>query len=129
MRLIITDSASKWFQNNYALKVGDGIRLYGKTVQPRNVQHGPRQCFAPERNLANATVVESREGINYHINFDDSWFFSGLITLVDYRRGDPYPSFFFQREEEGKKVTVDNFTDENVDASTAASSKFEDYWE
>lgn len=37
--------------------------------------------------------------------------------------------FFFQREENGQTVTADNFTGENVDATTGASSKFEDYWE
>ena len=129
MKLIITNSASKWFQNNYALKPGDGVRIYGKTVQPRNVQHGPRQGFTPEKDLSKATVVEKKDGINYHINFNDSWFFSGLVTLIDYRNNDQWPVFFFQREENGQTVTADNFTGENVDATTGASSKFEDYWE
>ena len=113
MKLIITNSASKWFQNNYALKPGDG----------------PRQGFTPEKDLSKATVVEKKDGINYHINFNDSWFFSGLVTLIDYRNNDQWPVFFFQREENGQTVTADNFTGENVDATTGASSKFEDYWE
>lgn len=129
MKLIITNSASKWFQNNYALKPGDGVRIYGKTVQPRNVHHGLRQGFTPEKDLSKATVVEKKDGINYHINFNDSWFFSGLVTLIDYRNNDQWPVFFFQREENGQTVTADNFTGENVDATTGASSKFEDYWE
>ena len=60
MKLIITDSANKWFQDNYGLKSGDGVRIYGKTVQPRDVHHGPWQGFAPENDLSNATIVEKK---------------------------------------------------------------------
>lgn len=127
VKLIITDSASKWFQSHYALKPGDGIKLYGKTVQPRNVKHGSWQGFTLENDLINAAVVESKDGINYHVDFDDSWFFSGLVTLIDYQNGDSEPSFSFQRAE--GTVTEANFTGENVDATTGASSRFEDYWE
>ena len=129
MKLIITNIASKWFQDNYDLKPGDWVRIYGKTIQPRDVHHGPRQGFAPERDLSNATVIEKKDGINYHINFNDSWFFSGLVTLINSQNNDQYPAFFFQREENGQVVTADNFIGENVDATTGASSKFEDYWE
>lgn len=38
MQLIITDTASKWFQQKYNLVSGDGIKLYGKTIQPHNVK-------------------------------------------------------------------------------------------
>ncbi|MCI1974851.1 MAG: Fe-S cluster assembly protein HesB [Limosilactobacillus sp.] len=128
MKLIITDNASKWFQNKYALQTGDGIKLYGKTVQPRDVRHGPWQGFTPEKKLINAAIVEKKDGINYHINFEDAWFFSGLITLIDYRINDEQPLFNFQRET-ARPTTINTFSAEDVDASTGASSKFEDYWE
>ncbi|MBU3829292.1 MAG: Fe-S cluster assembly protein HesB [Candidatus Limosilactobacillus merdavium] len=126
MKLLITDTASKWFQDNFNLQAGDGVRFFGKTTQPHHVKHGPNQGYAVENDVKQATVVETKNKINYHINFDDAWFFSGLITLVDYREGDPQPQFLFQREEEKKDG---NFTAEDVDATTGASRNFEEFWE
>lgn len=120
MQLIITDAASKWFQDKFELTNGNGIKLYGKTVQPHNVKHSSRQGYAVEDNLGNATVVTEKDGINYHINFEDGWFFSGMITTVDYHVGDEQPIFTFSWEHNGNS---------DVDASTGASSKYEEYWE
>ena len=97
MKLIITDSANKWFQDNYGLKSGDGVRKYGKTDPPRDDHHGPWQGIDPENDLSTATIVAKKDGKNYHINFNDSWFFSGLVTLINYQNNNQYPAFFFQR--------------------------------
>ncbi|MBB1063673.1 HesB/YadR/YfhF family protein [Limosilactobacillus fastidiosus] len=129
MKLIVTAAANKWFKNTYVLQAGDGIKFYGKTVQPHNVKHSSRQGFSPERDLGRATLIRKKDGINYHINFDDSWFFSGLVTLVDFHSGDEQPSFYFQREGSDLTINESDFSAENVDATTSASSKFEDYWE
>ena len=64
MQLIITDTASKWFQHKYNLVSGDGIKLYGKTIQPHNVKHGPKQGYEPESTLDEATIVITEDGIN-----------------------------------------------------------------
>lgn len=120
MQLVITAAAHKWFQQQFNLASGDGIKLYGKTIQPHNVKHGPQQGYALESTLDEATTVITKEGINYHINFADAWFFSGLIVTVDYDQGDREPNFLFKREEDG---------DPNVDAATGASRKYEEYWE
>lgn len=120
MQLIITDNASQWFKKNLNLTSGSGIKLYGKTVQPHNVKHSPEQGYAVEDNLDNATVVTEKDGISYHINFDDGWFFSGMIVTVDYIENDAQPTFNFKWEHNGNT---------DVDASTGASSKYEEYWE
>lgn len=129
MKLIITASASEWFQKKFNLKSGDGVKFYGKTTQPHHVKHGPVQGFAVERSLGDAAITLNQDGINYHINFNDEWFFSGLVTLVDYQPGSEAPVFHLQKEVAGQAVDLTNFTDQDVDATTGASSKFEDYWE
>lgn len=120
MQLIITDAASKWFQQKFNLASGDGIKFYGKTIQPHNVKHGPKQRYELESTLGEATIVIKKDDINYHVNFADAWFFSGLVVTVDYKQGDREPIFIFRREDNGEP---------NVDAATGASRKYEEYWE
>jgi len=112
VQLIITDTASKWFQQRYNLVSGDGIKLYGKTIQPHNVKHGPKQGYKPESTLDEATIVIK--------NFADAWFFSGLVVTVDYQQETEEPVFIFRREDNGGA---------DVDAATGASRKYEEYWE
>ena len=57
MQLIITDAASKWFQQKFNLASGNGVKFYGKTIQPHNVKHGPKQGYKPEPTLDEATIV------------------------------------------------------------------------
>ncbi len=120
MQLIITDPASKWFQQKFNLTSGDVIKFYGKTIQPHNVKHGPKQGYEPESTLDEATIVIEKDGINYHVNFTDAWFFSGLVVTVDYPQGTEEPIFIFSREDNSEA---------DVDAATGASRKYEEYWE
>lgn len=120
MQLIITDAASKWFQQEFNLASGNGVKFYGKTIQPHNVKHGPKQGYKPESTLDKATIVIKKDGINYHVNFADAWFFSGLVVTVDYQQEAEEPVFIFRREDNGGA---------DVDAATGASRKYEEYWE
>ncbi len=120
MQLIITDAASKWFQQKFNLASGNGVKFYGKTIQPHNVKHGPKQGYKPESTLDKATIVIKKDGINYHVNFADAWFFSGLVVTVDYQQEAEEPVFIFRREDNGGA---------DVDAATGASRKYEEYWE
>ena len=120
MQVIITDLASKWFQQKFNLTSGDGIKFYGKTIQPHNVKHGPKQGYKPESTIDEATIVITKDGINYHVNFADAWFFSGLVVTVDYQQETEEPVFIFRREDNGEA---------DVDAATGASRKYEEYWE
>ncbi|HJE26386.1 HesB/YadR/YfhF family protein [Limosilactobacillus pontis] len=130
MKLIITTAASQWFQQHLNLTRGQGVKLFGKTVQPHHVAHTPDQGFAVEDDLADAVLTTSRDGINYHINFTDEWFFSGLVTTIDYQSGTDQPRFTFAKEQPTMTTTpTSDSPTQATDASTAASQKFEDYWE
>lgn len=117
MKLVITNHASQWLINHLDLQSGDGVKFYGVTIQPKHVTHSPHQGYAQENDLAVAAVVVNQDGINYHINLDDEWFFSGMTTTIDY---DPIRNDLV--------FEFDNGTG-NPDALTGASSRFEEYWE
>lgn len=117
MELIVTKQANQWLINHLSLKAGDGVKFYGVTVQPRQVTHTSRQGYAQENDLSAAVLVLNQAGINYHINFGDDWFFSGKITTVDYDAVHDDLEFKFENE------------NGQPDASTGASSRFEEYWE
>lgn len=117
MKLIITANASQWLIQKFNLQAGDGVKFYGVTVKPKQVTHTPQQGYAPENDLQSAAINVHQDGINYHINLGDEWFFSGMTTTVDYDKTTDDLVFDF-----------DNGTG-NPDASTGASSRFEEYWE
>lgn len=123
MQLIITAAADQWFRRHLNLQAGAGVRFFGKTTQPHHVQHGPHQGFAREDDLTNSVLTVEKAGVNYHINFTDGWFFSGLTTTVDLDQAAQEIVFRFRYEGQDPSST------QNVDAVTGASSKFEDYWE
>lgn len=130
MKLIITDTASQWFRQHLNLTSGQGVKLFGKTVQPRHVAHTADQGFAAEDDLGDAVLTTTKDGINYHINFADEWFFSGLVTTVDAQPGADQPYFSFAKEQPATTTAPTNdSTAQTTDATTSASQKFEDYWE
>ena len=116
MKLVITDAASRWFQKHLQLNTGDGVKFFGTTIQPHHVQHTPDQGFAAENELAAAALTVTKDGINYHINLDDEWFFSGLVTTVDLAAG-------------AERPTSAAGSIPATDATTGASRRFESYWE
>lgn len=123
MELIITDAADQWFKQHLHLQAGDGVKFFGKTTRPHHVQHGPHQGAVREDDLTNSALTVEKDGINYHINFSDGWFFSGLTTTIDLDQATQEIVFHFHYEDQ------DSVGAQDVDAVTGASSKFEDYWE
>lgn len=130
MKLIITAAASQWFQQHLKLTSGQGVKFFGKAIQPRQVKHTPDQGFAAEDDLSDAVLTTSKDSINYHINFADEWFFSGLVTTVDYSSGARQPHFTFTKEQPATTTApTSDSSAPATDATTSASQKFEDYWE
>lgn len=115
--MIVTKQASQWLIRQLNLQAGDGVKFFGITVQPKHVTHSPHQGYSKENKLAMAALVVNQDGINYHINLEDEWFFSGMTTTVRY-----------DRDQDNLIFEFDNGTS-NPDAMTGASSRFEEYWE
>lgn len=130
MKLIITDAASKWFQDEMGLQAGNGVKFYGKTYGRTEVHHGFSQGFTREDVPVDPLLEVKKDGINYHIDSLDEWFFKGLITTVDYSQQADGPVFHFKHEDgdetpdvAGLSHDADDHPDNQADASTGASQK------
>ena len=114
-------------------RIKAGKEHYGHRVQPptqpHHVQHTPDQGFAKEDDLTAAVLTVTKDGINYHINLDDEWFFSGMVTTVDLAAGAERPQFTFQKEQPAPAATTTDSVAPATDATTGASRRFESYWE
>lgn len=130
MKLIVTDAANEWFKDEMGLKPGDGIKFYGKVYGRTEVHHGFSQAFAKERQPIDPVMEVEKDGINYHVNEADEWFFTRLITTVD--ANDEGLVFHFQHEDTdatpdvaGLQSDRDDHADNQADASTGASQHTE----
>lgn len=83
MHLIVTPAASKWLIKELGLQNGDGVKFFPKDTKVP-VKHGPKQGFAKDNQPDRPILEVKQDGINYHINFADDWFFSSRTTTVDY---------------------------------------------
>lgn len=115
MKLVVTNSADKFLRDHLHLHPGDKVRFYSKE-KPGHIHHGSQQCFVKGQSLEKPVAKVSKGGVDYYIDFEDDWFFSGLTTRVDY---DPEQGIIFAFASEDRKA----------DATTAVSKNFEDFWE
>ena len=135
-KLIITDAAHEWFKKEFGLENGGGIKFYGKVYGSTEVHHGFSQGFARQDQPIDPVLEVVKDGIDYHVNDIDEWFFSGLVTTVDYDPRTDGPIFHFKHEDgddtpevAGLKKDSDDHADNKADASTGASQRYEEYWE
>lgn len=83
MEIHISDSASQWLIKDLELNAGDGVKFFAASDQIP-AEHGPKQGYAKDNHPDRPIYELEKDGINYHVNFEDDWFFSNLITTIDY---------------------------------------------
>ena len=83
MIIKISDAASQWLIKELPLKPGDGVKFFAASTKIP-AEHGPKQGFAKDNHPDRPIYEIQKDGINYHVNFDDDWFFSNLETHIDY---------------------------------------------
>lgn len=109
------------------IRIRNGIKFYGKTYGQTEVHHGFSQGFTREDTPVDPILEVKKDGINYHIDSLDEWFFKDLITTVDYDPQADGPVFHFQHEDgdtpdvAGFVNDADDHSDNKADASTGAS--------
>lgn len=87
MIIKISDAASKWLIHELNLKPGDGVKFFAASDKIP-AEHGPKQGYAKDNHPDRPIYEIKKDGINYHVNFDDDWFFSNLTTTIDYNDQD-----------------------------------------
>lgn len=121
MKLIVTDSADQFLHNRLHLQSGNGVRFYSEE-KPGHIHHGAQQRAVKTAAPQQSVFSRIKNGVNYYVSLDDDWFFSGLTTTVDY---DPQRGLYFAFSPEQR----DGKAQQDPDATTAPSQKFEDFWE
>ena len=122
MKLVVTERASDWLQQRgiargsqvavWAEKQGNQVRINYQAKQP---------------DQAVATV--SQGGVDFYVEFAEEWFFSGKQVTIDYRGDDRLAYEIAAEPVPNVDTTKQQPTPAPADASTAASSKYEEYWE
>lgn len=124
MKLIVTDRVNQWFQDEMGLTSGNGIKFYGKTYGYTEVHHGFSPAFTREDQPIEPVLELEKDGINYHIDGLDEWFFKDLVTTVDYNPKTDGPIFHFKHENADDQPDVAGISkdqEDHPDASTGAS--------
>ena len=122
MKLVVTERASDWLQQRgiargrqvavWAEKQGNQVRINYQAKQP---------------DQAVATV--SQGGVDFYVEFAEEWFFSGKQVTIDYRGDDRLAYEIAAEPVPNVDTTKQQPTPAPADASTAASRKYEEYWE
>ena len=122
MKLVVTERASAWLQQRgiargsqvavWAEKQGNQVRINYQAKQP---------------DQAVATV--SQGGVDFYVEFAEEWFFSGKQVTIDYRGDDRLAYEIAAEPVPNVDTTKQQPTPAPADASTAASRKYEEYWE
>lgn len=84
MRLIITDAASQAIIQELGLQPGDGVKLFGKQEPGQPVNHDHKQGYAKDNEGDRPIIHVNKDQIDYHINFEDAWFFGSHDCLIDF---------------------------------------------
>ncbi|GAA3615106.1 hypothetical protein GCM10022296_18800 [Secundilactobacillus similis DSM 23365 = JCM 2765] len=84
MKIIVTDQASKWFQDEMGLTPGRGVRFYGKVYGKTPVHDGFSLGLTPDDELGAPYAVTQKDGVNYFVPEGDQWFFKGYDLTISY---------------------------------------------
>lgn len=123
MELIVTKAAANYMIDQAKLTAGDAVAISGQRVAPGKF------AIVYQRKVPDQVVAKYRQsGYDFYVEFADEWFFSGKVTTVDYQDGQ---LVYRATKEPVDRVSTpsDQPVKPATDASTAASRKYEDYWE
>lgn len=84
MELHITRAAHQAVTRELNLTPGMGVKLMPRPDNRPPVDHDRHQAYALDLKPDRPVVSVMVDGINYHINFSDSWFFENRVTTLDF---------------------------------------------
>ncbi len=122
MKITISDSASKWFQDEMGLSAGNGVRFYGKVYGSTPVHEGFSLALTRDDHPHDIYSQTIKDGISYYINQGDEWFFKGYDFGVDYDPNKDKDSVIYSYTPNGD-LPMDNsdMGTKSTDTSTGAS--------
>lgn len=98
MKITLTDTAIKWFQEEYPLVEGESIRFFGKAYGKTEVHEGfsvGMKSSDPSR--FDVIAKHEENGRTYFAAKEDEWFFNGYDFHVDFDLDAEVPLFHFSK--------------------------------
>lgn len=83
MKIIISQQAFRWFQDEFGVKKGDSVKFYAQFYGSSPVQPTYSLGFAKEYPI-NITASTELEGIIFFVEETDLWYFDGHDLHVEY---------------------------------------------
>lgn len=123
MKLVVTKRAANWLVKQAQLKAGEMVAIYAQKAAGGQVSLN-YQKTAPSY----AVATDEQQGVTFYVDFAKEWFFSGKVTTVDVQN----EQLTYQQVKETpdeQPLAVKQPVPAKADASTAASRKYEEYWE
>ena len=117
MKLVVTERASDWLQQR-GIARGSQVAVWAE-------KQGNHQAKQPDQ----AVATVSQGGVDFYVEFAEEWFFSGKQVTIDYRGDDRLAYEIAAEPVPNVDTTKQQPTPAPADASTAASRKYEEYWE
>lgn len=83
MKLVISDQALKWFQEEMGIKKGDSVRFYVRYGGSSPVQNAFSLGISVQDKPNQIGVCEERDGILFYVEDDELWYFHDHHLFVD----------------------------------------------
>ena len=99
MKIEIKDKAQKWFEEEFDIPKGSGIRFLGKVYGKTEIHDGFSVGMAvekPDEILAST----GKNGMLFYISPADEWFFNGHDLEVDFDEEKEEPIYHFPENEQ-----------------------------
>ncbi|WP_418288215.1 hypothetical protein [Limosilactobacillus oris] len=122
MKLVVTERASDWLQQR-GIARGSQVAVWAE--KQGNQERINYQAKQPDQ----AVATVSQGGVDFYVEFAEEWFFSGKQVTIDYRGDDRLAYEIAAEPVPNVDTTKQQPTPASADASTAASRKYEEYWE
>lgn len=84
MRIEVTKKAIQWFREEVDLEEGARVRFFVRIYGTSPVQDNYSLGFTLDNDMKKDAVMTEVDGITFHINRDDLWFFDGKHLRVTY---------------------------------------------
>lgn len=123
MKLVVTKRAASWLIEQAQLQAGDLVAIYAQKDAGGQVALKYRKASP-----AYAVARDEQLGVTFYVDFAKEWFFSGKVTTVDVQNGQLTYRQVKETPDE-QPLAVMQPVPAKADASTAASRKYEEYWE
>lgn len=99
LKIVVSDDALKWFQEEMDLEKGDKIKFFSKIYGTSPVQEGYALGFTKDNSPLDMAVRTEKDGIEFYVEERDVWFFNDHDLHVKYNPNIDEIEFHYEKSE------------------------------